>query len=136
MALNNLSTKKKNAEGVWMEVLDQNGDPCVDGKGKVVRFKVVGQNSKQFKAQQKITLEKAKKQKNGLSAAETLERTYKTYANTILDWENVEWEDEETSKIKKLEPTMENKLMLFDESEIILNQVIAFVNESEHFLAV
>lgn len=130
MDLKALSTKQKSEEGVWLNILDMAGDPMVDENGKnPARLKVVGTNSKQFKAQQKMMMDASAKKKNGLSASEKLEWSMKIYSTAIVDWENIEWEG------KVLPFTLANVKMVLEEAEPVLKQVVAFVDDSSNFLA-
>lgn len=129
MDLSKLSTKEKAEEGVWLNILDQNGDEIVDEKAKTpVRFKIAGTNSKAFKAQQKAAGDANRRKKNGLSTAEALDYSKRMVAACVLEWEYVNWRG------KELNCTQENILMILNESEPIMNQVNDFISDASNFL--
>ena len=130
MDLKQLSTKEVSEEGAWLTICDLNGDALIDEKTeKPVRFKIIGSNSKKFKAQQKAQMDAGKKKKNGLSASDSIEYSMRTYTASVIAWEYVVWEK------KELDCTPENVRMVLDASEPVLTQVVAFIGEAANFLA-
>lgn len=129
MDLKQLDTKVGSEEGAWMPICDLNGDVFIDEKsGKPVRFKIIGSNSKKFKAQQKMQMDAGKKKKNGLSASDSIEYSMKTYTASVIAWEYVVWEGKEVAC------NPENVRMILDASEPILTQVVAFIGDAANFL--
>lgn len=130
MDLKQLSTAEISEQGAWLTICDLNGDALIDEKAnKPVRFKVIGSNSKKFKAQQKMQMDAGKKKKNGLSASDSIEYSMRTYTASVIEWEYVVWEG------KAIDCTPENVRMVLEASEPVLTQVVAFIGDAANFLA-
>jgi len=130
MDLMKMSTKEMAEKGVWLSILDVNGDTMIDEKsGEPAAFLIAGTNSKVFKVQQKATGDASRKKKNGLSTAESLQHNMKMVATCVLDWKHIEWNKE------PIKCTQENVLMVLSEAEPVYNQVQAFIQDASNFLA-
>ncbi len=112
----------------YMEIKDPVTDEVMEEDGKVARLKVVGSDSKVFKAGFKEWNDKNRLKKNGLSTADTEKHMKKIYCACVVGWENIEWEG------KDMKFSKENLMNLIDSCPFIYDQLMEFVGDRSHFL--
>lgn len=124
MDFGKLDVSAKSEEGVWMPIMD------LDGEETDAKIKVVGQDSKIFKRRIHRLTDISRKKKNGLKAAELEREFLETYSACCIEFENCYIGKKEIKG-----DNLEDVVDFLEKFKFILDQVAEFVGERSNFLS-